>query len=371
MPTTGELKTKPTQHSVQELRRMGIQPDVILCRSEQAVNLETTDKIALFCDVERRAVVPMPTVQSIYEVPNLLEDSGLGDYIVERMEIDAGKRDLEDWRRLVDRLHSPTATLKVAVVGKYVELRDAYLSVKESLVHAGMFHGTEVEILWVQSENVDKANVDAVLGGADAIIVPGGFGERGIEGKVLAAGYARRNLVPYLGLCLGMQVMVVEACRAALGSDAVNSTEFDPETPNPVISMLSEQLGIDEKGGTMRLGAYPCRLVRGSRAQAAYDADEVRERHRHRYEFNNAFKALLEDFGLVASGTSPDGSLVEICEIQDHPFMVGTQFHPEFRSRPDRPHPLFRELIAAARDYSREPRNAGGLGALAQTSVVG
>ncbi len=357
--TTGELKTKPTQHSVQELRRMGIQPDVILCRSEHPVTVETRDKIALFCDVERRAVVPVPTVQSIYEVPALLEDAGLGDYVVERLQLShATGRDLEDWRRLVERLHNPKSTVKVAVVGKYVELRDAYLSVKESLIHAGIFHDVEVEILWIHSETIDADNVSGMLRGIDAIIVPGGFGERGLEGKILAARYARENGIPYLGLCLGMQVMVVEAARAALGTDAANSTEFDPETPNPVISLLSEQQGVDEKGGTMRLGAYPCRLRPGTKAQAAYGVDDIRERHRHRYEFNNAYRERLEDFGLLASGSSPDGMLVEICEIRDHPFMIGTQFHPEFRSRPDRPHPLFRELVAAAKELA-SARDAG------------
>jgi CTP synthase len=346
---TSEIKTKPTQHSVQELRRMGIQPDVILCRSDFPVTMETRDKIALFCDVERRAVVPVPTVRSIYEVPALLEDSGLGDYVIERLNLQAAGRDLQDWRRLVDRMMHPHSVVKVAVVGKYVELRDAYLSVKESLIHAGAFFDTEVEILWVHSESLNEDNVASELRGVHAIVVPGGFGERGIEGKILAARYARENNIPYLGLCLGMQVMVVEALRTALGTDAVNSTEFDSETPYPVISLLSEQRGIDEKGGTMRLGAYPCHLVTGSKAHTAYGVDEVRERHRHRYEFNNAFRDQLEDFGLVASGTSPDGSLVEVCEIRDHAFMVGTQFHPEFRSRPDRPHPLFRELLNAAK----------------------
>ncbi len=349
---TGELKTKPTQHSVGELRRVGIQPDVILCRSDEPVSLETRDKIALFCDVERRAVVAVPTVRSIYQVPALFEDAGLGDYIVERLQLSAGGRDLSDWRRLVERLLNPSASLKVAVVGKYVELRDAYMSVKEALIHAGTFHDREVEILWVHSESITAANVAAELRGVDAIVVPGGFGERGIEGKVLAARHARENRIPYLGLCLGMQVMVVEAARAALGTDAVNSTEFDPETPNPVISLLSEQQGIDEKGGTMRLGAYPCRLAPGSIAHAAYDMDEVRERHRHRYEFNNLYRDRLQEFGLVASGTSPDGALVELCELRDHPFMVGTQFHPEFRSRPDRPHPLFRALLDAAKAHA-------------------
>ncbi len=368
--TTGELKTKPTQHSVQELRRMGIQPDVILCRSEHPVTIETRDKIALFCDVERRAVVPVPTVRSIYEVPALLEDSGLGDYAIERMQIQATGRDLEDWRRLVDRLRNPSGSVKVAVVGKYVELRDAYLSVKESLIHAGIFHDVEVEILWIHSETMDEETAPGVLRGVDAIVVPGGFGERGIEGKVAAARYARLNSVPYLGLCLGMQVMVVEAARTALDTDDANSTEFDPETGNPVISLLSEQQGVDDKGGTMRLGAYPCRLQPGSKSQAAYGLDEVRERHRHRYEFNNAYREVLKGFGLVASGLSPDGTLVEICEIEDHPFMVGTQFHPEFRSRPDRPHPLFRELIAAAKQRALGETAGPGEVAIASGSVL-
>ncbi len=347
---TGELKTKPTQHSVQELRRMGIQPDVILCRSDQPVTVETREKIALFCDVERRAVISVPTVRSIYEVPAMLEDAGLGDYAIERLKLDATGRDLADWRRLVDRMMHPTSSVKVAVVGKYVELRDAYLSVKESLIHAGAAFDTEVEIIWVPAESVNSENVASILRGVDAIVVPGGFGERGIEGKVETAHLARETGVPYLGLCLGMQVMVVEAARTALGTDAVNSTEFDPETPNPVISMLSEQRGIVDKGGTMRLGAYACHLEPGSKAHEAYGVDDIRERHRHRYEFNNNYREVLERVGLVASGLSPDGSLVEVCEIREHPFMVGTQFHPEFRSRPDRPHPLFKALIKAARE---------------------
>jgi CTP synthase len=283
-------------------------------------------------------------------VPALLEDAGLGDYVIERMNLPATERDLSDWRRLVERMTHPHSSIRVAIVGKYVELRDAYLSVKESLIHAGAAFDTEVEILWVHSESIDAANVASELRGADAIIVPGGFGERGIEGKVQAARFARENKIPYLGLCLGMQVMVVEAARSAFNDETINSTEFNPETPHPVISMLSEQEGVSDKGGTMRLGSYACRLEAGSKAAAAYGVDEVRERHRHRYEFNNAYRDSLAQFGLLASGTSPDGSLVEVCEVRDHPFMVGTQFHPEFRSRPDRPHPLFRELVRAAKE---------------------
>jgi CTP synthase len=358
---TGEIKTKPTQHSVQELRRMGIQPDVMICRSENPVTTETRDKIALFCDVERRAVMYAPTVRSIYEVPAYLEDAGLGDYVVERMRLAASGRDLADWRALVERMLNPTSEVKVAIVGKYVELRDAYLSVKESLIHAGAYFDTEIDIEWIHAADVEPENVGALLRGVDAVVVPGGFGERGFEGKILAAKYARENNIPYLGLCYGLHAMVVEATRAALDTTAVNTSENDPETPNPVISLLLEQEGIDDKGGTMRLGSYPCALRPGTKAHDAYGQDEVRERHRHRYEFNNGYRERLEDWGLIASGTSPDGSLVEVCEIRDHPYMVGVQYHPEFRSRPDRPHPLFRELIRNAKDRTSRPRKETGV----------
>ena len=348
---TGELKTKPTQHSVRELRSMGIQPDVIICRSDYEVTDDLKAKIALFCDVDREGVVPLLTQPSIYEVPLVLEDAGLADYILNLLRIPPGKRDMADWRQLVERLHNPAGEVTIAVVGKYVELHDAYLSVKEALIHAGVHHNIAVQIRWVQSELLENGDL-APLEGVHGIIVPGGFGERGIEGKIQAARVARTQGVPYLGLCLGMQVMVVEAARAALGSDEPNSTEFAPETPHPIISLLSEQQGIQDKGGTMRLGAYPCRLVPGSRAHQAYGEDEVQERHRHRYEFNNAYRDLLAQEGMIASGLSPDGQLVEICELKGHPFMLGTQFHPEFRSRPLRPHPLFREFVGAVLAYS-------------------
>jgi CTP synthase len=346
---TGELKTKPTQHSVRELRSMGIQPDVIIARSDHPVSEDVRAKLALFCDVGRRAVVPLPTVDTIYRVPLLLEDAGLGDYIIERMKLTAGSRDLAEWRDLVDRLVHPEASVSIAVVGKYVELQDAYLSVKESLIHAGISHGVAPDIRWIQSESLESADVAAVLGGVDGIVVPGGFGERGFEGKILAAEYAREHGVPYLGLCFGMQVMVVEFARNVLGMEGANSTENRPGTPHPVISLLSEQMGIEDKGGTMRLGAYPCRLRPGTKAHRAYGVDMVSERHRHRYEFNNKYRAPLEEAGLIASGAAPDNSLVEICELRDHPFMMGSQFHPEFRSRPDQPHPMFRDFIGAAR----------------------
>lgn len=346
--SSGELKTKPTQHSVRELRSMGIQPDVIVCRSDHPVSDEIKAKLALFCDVEQRAVVPMETVDTIYRVPLLLEDSGLGNYVIERLHLPASGRDLEEWSELVQRLVQPAGRVTVAVVGKYVELHDAYLSVRESLIHAGIALNLGVDIRWVQSESLlSDADVERALHGVQGIVVPGGFGERGIEGKVLTARYAREHGIPYLGLCLGMQVMVVEFARHVFGTQDVNSTEFDPRVSCPVISLLSEQRGVEDKGGTMRLGAYPCRLRPGTRTHAAYGVDQITERHRHRYEFNNAYRGLLEHAGLIPSGISPDGSLVEICELRDHPWMIGTQFHPEFLSRPDRPHPLFRDFIAA------------------------
>ncbi len=351
--TTGELKTKPTQHSVRELRSMGIQPDVIVCRSDLPVSGDIRDKISLFCDVEPRAVVPLLTMPTIYEVPLVLEDASLGDYVCDRLNLSPTSRDLADWKSWVERLRNPQATLEVAVVGKYVELPDAYLSVKESLIHAAVEHNAGINIRWVHSEEVSSAGAETLFAQGDGIVVPGGFGERGVEGKVEAARYARLNNLPYLGLCLGLQVMAIEFARAYFDNDDANSTEFDPETPYPVISLLDEQRRVVDKGGSMRLGSYPCRLVPGTRAHAAYGCDEVTERHRHRYEFNNQYRAQLEQAGLVASGTSPDGSLVEICEIRDHLWMVGSQFHPEFRSRPTRPHPLFHCFIAAALERSR------------------
>ena len=345
---TGEIKTKPTQHSVRELRSMGIQPDVIVCRSDYQVPDEIRRKIALFCDVELSGVVALPTLPSIYHVPLVLEEAGLGDYVIEQMKIAAAGRDLAGWRWLVDRLEHPSGEVTVAVVGKYVELRDSYLSIKEALVHAGIHHGVAVNIRWVHSEDLETQPIEALLSGVDGILLCPGFGGRGIEGKIRAAQYARENLVPYLGDCLGMQIMVIEYARNVLGLAEANSTEFAPDTPHPVISLLSEQRGVADMGGTMRLGSYPCRLVPGTRVHRAYGAEHVRERHRHRYEFNNAYRDSFAEAGLIASGLSPDGTLVEICEVRDHPFMVGTQFHPEFRSRPERPHPLFRDFIAAA-----------------------
>ncbi len=355
--STKELKTKPTQHSVKELRAIGIQPDVILCRSDYPMSTDIKGKLALFCDVEERAVLPLPTVSTIYEVPVHLESEGLGDFIIERLDLPAEQRDMEEWHKLVDRIKEPRQVLPIAIVGKYVELHDAYYSVREALFHAALYHGREVEIHWVDAEELEAGDVEAMLRPVSGIVVPGGFGYRGIEGKIKAARYARQNRIPYLGLCLGMQVMVIEFARSILKTEEANSTEFDFATPYPVIDLLPEQRDRDDMGGTMRLGAYPCHLVAGTKAAQAYsqiNGGVVNERHRHRFEFNNDFRDMLVGSGLVLSGLSPDGRLVEVSEIADHPWMVGTQFHPEFKSRPNRPHPLFLDFVAAAKGVLHE-----------------
>ncbi len=348
--TTKELKTKPTQHSVNELRRIGIQPDIILCRSDYEIPPSLKDKISLFCDVAREAVIPLVTAETIYEVPLILEEAGLGDLIIQRLGLTAKSADLTEWRQMVARLKSPKEPVNIALVGKYVELQDAYYSVREALCHAGLYHNRQVNILWVHSESLEGNGNLSLLKSAQGIIVPGGFGYRGIEGMITAARYARNNNIPYLGLCLGMQVMVIEFGRYALRSNEVNSTEFDPKTPYPVIDLLPEQQHITNLGGTMRLGAYPCHLVPGTQAYHAYRQPVVYERHRHRFEFNNRFRDLFEAKGLTASGLSPDKRLVEIVELKDHPWMLACQFHPEFRSRPNRPHPLFLGFTAAAKE---------------------
>ncbi len=358
--STGELKTKPTQHSVKELRAIGIQPDIIVCRSDYPIDDNVRDKITLFTDVEKRAVLPLVTASSIYQVPLILEDCGLGKLVVERLGLPDREPELSAWRDLVKRIQEPKESLRIAVVGKYVELPDAYLSVREALFHAGLHHNHSIEIDWILSEDLERNKSFDRLAKADGIIVPGGFGERGIEGKILAARYARVHQVPYLGLCLGMQVMVVELARHALESDEPNSTEFSRSTRYPVISLMAEQREIADLGGTMRLGRYPCKLVPGTKAANAYNQEIVDERHRHRFEFNNAYRDLLSKAGMEYSGMSPDGLLVEISELRDHPFMVGSQFHPEFKSRPERPHPLFREFVHAAVERKGRDGNANG-----------
>ena len=345
---TGELKTKPTQHSVNELRRIGIQPDVIVCRADHPIADDLKDKIALFGDVAPQAVVPLPTVSTIYEVPLLLEAEGLGDFIVARLRLPAARPDLAEWQTMVAKIKAPKPALRIALVGKYVGLRDAYLSVREALLHAGVHLGRQVALAWINAEEVTAESAAALLGPASGIVVPGGFGSRGIEGMIVAARYAREHDVPYLGLCLGMQVMVIELARHVLGDTAANSTEFDPATPYPVIDLMPEQRRLAENGGTMRLGLWPCALVPRTHAAAAYGLPLVQERHRHRYELNNEFRERLAAAGLVYSGLSPDGRLVEISEFADHPWMLGCQFHPELKSRPNRPHPLFRAFVEAA-----------------------
>ena len=367
---TNELKTKPTQHSVRELRSMGIQPDAILARSDHPVPRGITEKIALFCDVQPKAVIPMETAQTIYEVPLLLEERGLGDFVMQRLGLE-GERDLADWREMVDRLKNPAGVTEVAIVGKYVELQDAYLSVRESLVHAGIAAGVEVDIRWIHAEDVENRSADALLAGVQGVVVPGGFGERGWEGKIAAARWAREHRVPYLGLCFGMQAMVTEFARNVAGFEGANSTEFDPESRYPVISLLEEQEGVTHKGGTMRLGGYPCTLVEGTQAYRSYGEPIVNERHRHRWEFNNRFREPLAAKGLIASGTSPDGALVEISEISNHPFMLGTQFHPELQSRPNRPHPLFRDFVLATIGKLEKPASSGATVAAAAIATGG
>ena len=346
---TDELKTKPTQHSVNELRRIGIQPDVILCRSDKEISEGIKDKISLFCDVDKEAVISLVTSETIYEVPLLLEDAGLGEFIVSRLRLKVGKSNLEEWRDMVARLKAPKELIIIGLVGKYVELRDAYYSVREALCHAALAHNREVKIEWLDSEELD-GTADDKLGHVQGIIVPGGFGYRGIEGMIKGAKFARESKVPYLGLCLGMQIMVIEFGRHVFRTENVNSTEFDASSAYPVIDLLPEQHGVEQKGGTMRLGTYPCHLVAGTTASRAYGTEVVYERHRHRYEFNNHFRQPLEEAGLVPSGLSPDGRLVEITELRDHPWMLACQFHPEFKSRPDSPHPLFLGFIGAAKE---------------------
>ncbi len=352
--STGELKTKPTQHSVNELRRIGIQPDIIVCRSDHPISEGITDKISLFCDVDKQAVIPLPTVDTIYEIPLMLEECGLGQLIVKKLDIKAKKAELREWRGLVEHIKTPREPVNIALVGKYVELNDAYFSVREALYHAALYHDRELELLWVHSEDLDKDGADSLLRTAQGIIVPGGFGERGIEGKIKAAKYARENKIAYLGLCLGLHVMVIEFARHVFKSNEPNSTEFNPSTPYPVIDLLPEQKKIKDKGATMRLGNYPCKLLDSSRAARAYGKDLVLERHRHRFEFNNEYREQLHKAGLNYSGVSPDDKLVEICELADHPWMVSCQFHPEFLSRPGRPHPLFRDFVGVAKDILRE-----------------
>jgi CTP synthase len=350
---SGELKTKPTQHSVKELRSLGLQPDAIVCRSDRPIGRHLKEKISLLCDVPISGVVSAPDAESIYQVPLVLHREGLDREIARHLRIDA-EPDLSEWQALVETIASVTDSVRIAIVGKYVNLRDAYLSVIEALRHGGFHHGVGVEISWVSSDDLESRDAASVLEGVDGIVVPGGFGWRGIEGKLQAARYARERGVPYLGLCLGLQCAVIEFARDVCGLDGANSSEFDPATPHPVIDLLPEQKNVADLGGSMRLGAQPCYLVEGTRAAATYGHPVVEERHRHRYEVNPSYHGVLREHGLVFSGMNKDERLVEIVELPDHPFFMAGQFHPELRSRPTRPHPMFRDLVGAALARHRE-----------------
>ncbi len=348
LKAAGEVKTKPTQHSVKELRSLGIQPHVIVCRTEQPLQEDMKRKIALFCDIDSNAVIECNDVDTLYAVPTMLKEQGLDEIVVNHLRLETNPLDMTEWDSLVDKVRSLNGTTEIAIVGKYVALHDAYLSIVEALGHAGIDSNTEIKIRWVNAEEVYDHNVEELLHGVDGILVPGGFGDRGIEGKVSAIRYAREKGIPFFGICLGMQVAVVEYARSVLNLEGANSSEINPVTSYPVIDLLPEQKDIENLGGTMRLGLYPCKLAEGSLAEQCYADELVYERHRHRYEFNNEYRETIEAAGLIISGTSPDGRLVEIVELPGHPWFLAVQFHPEFTSRPNRPQPLFREFVKAA-----------------------
>ena len=348
IPGSGELKSKPTQHSVKELLSIGIQPDILVCRSDVPIPEDMRRKIALFCNMSEDCVIQNTTADTLYEVPLLLQKEGLDEIVCRKLGLSCPPADMTHWAAMVSDIKNAKKQVTIALVGKYVQLHDAYLSVEESLFHAGTACGAVVHIRWIDSETVTEDNAARLLSGCGGILVPGGFGDRGIEGMIAAARYARENNIPYLGICLGMQIAVIEFARHVLGWADAHSTEMAPQTAHPVIDLMPDQVGVAAKGGTMRLGQYPCVLAQGSRARALYGQSEISERHRHRYEFNNDFRERLTAAGLLPTGTSPDGRLVEIVELPHHPWFVGAQFHPEFKSRPDRPHPLFRGFVAAA-----------------------
>ena len=351
LKASGEMKTKPTQASVKELQGIGIQPDVIVCRSEHPLTTEIKDKIALFCNVPSSHVLQNLDVEYLYEAPLAMEKENLAQVVCESLHLPCPEPDLSDWTHMVEALRHPNKEVTIALVGKYIQLHDAYLSVVEALKHGGIASHANVHLKWVDSELVTEENVAEYLSGVDGVLVPGGFGNRGIEGMITAIRYARENKIPFLGLCLGMQLTIVEYARNVLGYHDAHSIEMNPNTMHPVIALMPDQDGIEDIGGTLRLGAYPCVLADGSKAQELYGEKEISERHRHRYEVNNDFRKALTENGMVLSGVSPDGRIVEMVELSDHPFYIATQAHPEFKSRPNRPHPLFRGLIAAAAEY--------------------
>ncbi|WKA47351.1 CTP synthase [Geobacillus zalihae] len=344
----GEMKTKPTQHSVKELRSLGIQPNVIVVRTEMPMPQEMKEKIALFCDIDPKAVIEARDADTLYAVPLMLQEQKLDQIVCEHLRLNCREADMTEWKALVEKVRNLSKTTKIALVGKYVELPDAYISVVEALRHAGYAFDTDIDIQWINAEHVTRDNVADLLKDADGILVPGGFGDRGVEGKIEAIRYAREQRVPFLGICLGMQLASIEFARHVVGLSGAHSSEFDPNTPHPIIDLLPEQKDVEDLGGTLRLGLYPCKLQEGTLAYAAYGDEVIYERHRHRYEFNNQYRHLLEEHGFVFSGTSPDGRLVEIIELKDHPWFVAAQFHPEFTSRPTRPQPLFREFVRAS-----------------------
>lgn len=350
----GEMKTKPTQHSVKELRSLGIQPNVIVVRTEMPMTQDMKDKIALFCDIDKHAVIEAMDADTLYSVPLALQDQKLDEITCQHLKLNCHEADMTEWNELVDRVKNLSRKTRIALVGKYVELQDAYISVVEALRHAGYHFDSDIEVRWLNSELVDNENVAEKLADVDGILVPGGFGDRGVEGKIAATQYARENKIPFLGICLGMQLASVEYARNVLGLQGAHSAELNPETPYPVIDLLPEQKDIEDLGGTLRLGLYPCKLTKGSKAYAAYDGEVVYERHRHRFEFNNHYREQMEKGGFIFSGTSPDGRLVEIIELSDHPWFVASQFHPEFTSRPTRPQPLFRDFVEASLAYGEK-----------------
>jgi CTP synthase len=363
-----ELKTKPTQHSVKELRAIGIQPDMLLCRSERFIPQDVKEKIALFCDVDVQAVITARDVESVYEVPLVFAGERVDEIILRLLHLEAGTRDLSRWSIMLERMQNPRDEVSIGLVGKYVEYEDSYKSLKEALLHGGLAHGLKVNIQWIEAERVVGPGWEQQLQGYDGILVPGGFGKRGIDGMLNAIQYARERRVPYFGICLGMQTLVIEYARHVCGLDEADSTEFNPGTPHRVIFKLRELKGVDELGGTMRLGGWPCRLAENSHAFRAYGARDINERHRHRYEFNREFEDCLKAAGLRITGETPDGTYVEICEIADHPWFLGCQFHPEFKSKPMEPHPLFKSFIGAAYEY--RPRRLRAEAKLAEAQAA-
>jgi CTP synthase len=353
LKAAGELKTKPTQHSVKELRSLGIQPNVIVVRTEMPISQDMKDKLALFCDIPANAVIEAPDADTLYAIPMILQEQNFDQIVCDHLKLNTKPADMTEWKALLDKVRNLSNKTCIALVGKYVELQDAYISVVEALKHAGFAFDADIEIKWINAEEVTAENVHELLGEADGILVPGGFGDRGVEGKIIATQYAREQKVPFLGICLGMQLATIEYARNVLGLEGAHSAELDPNTPYPIIDLLPEQKDIEDLGGTLRLGLQPCKLIEGTKVFAAYNDEVVYERHRHRYEFNNEYRQAMEDKGFVFSGTSPDGRLIETIELSDHPWFVASQFHPEFISRPNRPQPLFRDFVEASLKNNR------------------